>query len=107
MRLESDETASLRAAPQCRQLFEEPIPNTDALDFDSRHGAGLLARLLVIAKVRHQEERTSGRHRHARGAAETREIPDVGPRRDEQRVESFCLEESSQCSMAFRTPIGT
>src|SRR6266566_8099170 len=104
MCLESNEVASLRATTE---LFEEPIPNANAFDFDPCHGARLLARLLVVAEVGHQEQRPSCRHRHARRAAETGEIADIGSRCDEQCIEPFCLKERSQCRMAFGTPIVT
>jgi len=108
MRLESDEAppplAGLRATTE---LFEEPIPNADAFDFDPCHSARLLARLLVVAEVGHQEQPTSCCHRHACRAAETREVADIGSRCDEQCIEPFCLEERSKCRMAFGTPIVT
>src|SRR5205814_7689715 len=74
MRFESDKRRSSKA--QRWQLLEEAIPDTGPFYFYARHGAALFVRLLVIAKVGHEQRRLARGHRDPRRTAESRQVPD-------------------------------
>jgi hypothetical protein len=83
-----------RAHP--RQLLEQTIPDTGALDDDTGNITSLGPRLRVVTEIGHQQDVMARDHDEGGGAAESGHIPDVGPPRHQDAVEPLRFEQPDQ-----------
>src|SRR5437773_4287780 len=107
MRFETDRTPRQQARNPSPEFLEEPVPNARPLDLDARYGTSLLARLLVIAEIRHQQQGAARCHDDAGRSTESRQVPDIGTGRDEQGVQALRFEQRGERRVSLRPSIAT